>query len=336
MWNPNAAGGRADALEPRLRELLAASGHTYVLDRTLWPGDAVERAERGADAFDAVIGVGGDGTLHEVANGLGRAWARHLAVAEATGEPPVPLRAALGALPVGTGNDFVRSLGVPQDLDAAAELLRTAKPKPIDLGRVRGFVGGAQLVRGSAERARGSTFFLNNLSIGYGASSVHAMEGRSWLSRTLLRGNTAYAVAGLRRMTYRPEPCTIKLDGVTRKGRFFEIHVGNGRYCGGGISFVPSAEPDDGVLDLTLIEHLGVTSKLVRLAQLQWGTLTPGNGVEMHKVRRVSVVCRSPLPIYLDGEPGWVPVASGRGEARLEVEVLPLAIRFLCGDAAEG
>ncbi|HEY4636625.1 MAG TPA: diacylglycerol kinase family protein, partial [Burkholderiales bacterium] len=135
ILNPAAGRGRVRREWPRMAEALRAAGVGFDLVETKAPGEAVDIAQRAALEYDAVIAAGGDGTVHEVVNGLLRAGGG----------------AALGVLPLGSGDDFVKML----PLGDAVERIRRSQPKALDAGRIRA---------AGAER-----YFANGMDIGFGA-----------------------------------------------------------------------------------------------------------------------------------------------------------------------
>ncbi len=145
ILNPVAGGGRARRSEPIIREALRSSGIKdpgFALTES--PGHATVLArEAGDNGFSPVVGIGGDGTMNEIANGLLQA----------------STRAPLAAIPVGTGNDFVRSLGLPRDVEKATRLACSGAPaESIDVGRC------------------GNRYFLNVGSLGFDAQVAQAVQ----------------------------------------------------------------------------------------------------------------------------------------------------------------
>jgi diacylglycerol kinase (ATP) len=293
----------------RAERLYREAGRTLAVYLTRGPGDARERASSAAAEFDAVVALGGDGTVHEVVNGLAD-----------FGGPP---RAALGIVPCGTGNDFAKTIGVPREVDGAVATLFSGRRRRIDLGRARGpfWARGARFE---------SEWFVNDFSAGFGALVVKDMAARP-LHVRLLKGHAAYFVSGLLRAFAAAFPATIEIDGAVRSGRFHEVHVGNGRFCGGGIQYTPRAEVDDGRLDVTLLEEMSHLRFIaVNLRYVRHGTLAPdaAAGVVFERVRRFAIEEASGFPVYLDGEHREVDPRRGE-RARVEIEVAPGAIEAI-------
>ncbi|MCI0403550.1 MAG: YegS/Rv2252/BmrU family lipid kinase, partial [Acidobacteria bacterium] len=160
-----------------------------------------------ASSADAVIAVGGDGTANEVANGiLGSRGTRGVG------------RPALGVIPVGTGCDFARAMGLPRDPVAAAGALVAARPRPVDVGEVNG------------------RYFLTIAGAGFDGEVAHQVN--AWPK---VLGGTVMYVLGILKMlvTYSPVEVEITIDGSAQRQRLFMIAVGNTAWNAGGMWTVP-------------------------------------------------------------------------------------------------
>ena len=204
--------------EERLQQAEAAlrkHGLHPAVSRTVEPRD-LRRALREAVTAGAplVVIAGGDGTLS-------------LAATELAGTST-----ALGVLPSGTANDFARSLGIPDDLDAAAALIAAGHLREVDVGLADGRP------------------FLNAASVGLGVAVTRRLSQR--LKRWA--GKLAYPVAaGREALSTRPFRVRLQVDGERRAVRVFQLVVGNGRYHGAGTLVAPDARPDDGKLHVYAI-----------------------------------------------------------------------------------
>ncbi|MGH2403375.1 MAG: diacylglycerol/lipid kinase family protein [bacterium] len=266
--NPAAGGGRGARAWPRIRPILLEAGWSVTESLTERRGHAVELAA--ASSADVVIAVGGDGTANEVANGiLGSRRAR------------VAGRAAFGVVPVGTGSDFARALGLPRDPVAAAGALVGARPRPVDVGEVNG------------------RYFLTIAGVGFDGEV--ARQVNAWPK---VLGGTAMYVLGILKMlvTYSPVNVEITLDGSVQQERLFLIAVGNTAWNAGGMWTVPRARPDDGVFDvviagpLTRLEMLGVLPKVYS------GRHLGHPKVRQARASLIRVTSEVPLAIQADGE----------------------------------
>jgi YegS/Rv2252/BmrU family lipid kinase len=310
--NPRAGGGRAMYAAWRLEHMLRDAGVRFEIRHTRGAGDAAAWALQAGPAFEAIVAVGGDGTMHEVCNGLADA-------AVAVGDPARV--AALAIVPFGTGNDFVKTLGMGARVEDGFAALVHGKRRRIDLGRA-GPVG-------SRERE----WFANDFAAGFGAEVVRDMTEPPFYMR-VLTGHVAYFAAGMRRLLFfRPTPMVVRLDGREEKRLlFYEVHVGNGRFCGGGIQYTPRAAPDDGLLDVTLLHSMPRWTHIATcFGPIRNGTLTPApaHGIELERVRSLEIEQPRAFAVYLDGESRMVGTSDGTATARVAIEVVPAALDVL-------
>ena len=220
-----------------------------------------------ARSCDLIVLGGGDGSVSAAANDLARG------------------QAVLGLLPLGTANDFARTMGIPDDLEAACATIGRGTIATIDLGLA------------------GDSHYVNVVTLGLGAEVAEAV------SRPLKRliGPLAYPAAAARAMLhYRPFSATLTFpDGDHREARFprlLQLAIGNGRFYGGGAVVAPDAAIDDGMLDVYAIE-LHTWHELIGVAwTLKSGRHIYQDGVRSWRTRRVRIVTRPPLPVNIDGE----------------------------------
>ncbi|HEX8132614.1 MAG TPA: diacylglycerol kinase family protein, partial [Actinomycetes bacterium] len=193
------------------------------------PGEAEALAGELAGEVDVLLVFGGDGTVHEVANGL---------PLPRGGDGPL-----VALLPAGTGNDLARALGLPPDPVAAARALMDGHPRPVD-----------QLDCGPRRAA-------NGINAGFAAAATEVLSRR--VKRAL--GPAAYVVGGLRAGLRPPTwPARVEVDGRVVDGEALAVVVGNGGSFGGGRWLLPDADPGDGQLDALLVPAGASKAKLAR------------------------------------------------------------------------
>ena len=301
--NPNAASGKGARAIPELERRLRREGIPAILHSTQAPGHASDLARSVREAgAEQILVVGGDGTIHEVVNGL-------LSVEGPGAEDELPL---LAILPVGTGNDFHRMVRAPRGLDAAVELIRAGVPRGFDVGEVR-WQGGR-------------THFVNLLGAGI---DVAVLQRRPAFGR--LPGLLQYLAALASALVgFRPVPLKVEWEGREGSTGTFEAPalltaVTVGPSIGGGFMISPDARCDDGLLDLFFVETLGVGKVLRYLPGILRGSLTGKPEVRQAQVSTliVSTSDGRPFSFELDGE-----VMAQEAE-RLEVRVLPGRLRVL-------
>lgn len=312
--NERAGRGRGAHAGAEARAVLEKRGSKVVASATRGPGDAAVLARRAREEGAAVVAaVGGDGTLHEVANGLLGPELLENGKLDA----PVPL---LASIPVGSGNDYVKMLGIPRkDPAAAAALILDGEELEVDVGVLEG--GGPR----DAVQAK-PEIFLNNLGLCFTGDANARIEATRGLP-----GYLAYFVgAVISFCTYRYFPLDLDIDGWKHSSRPTIVHINIGRYCGGGVIFTPEAELSDGLLDVLIMKELS------RLGcAIAWKGVTTGQGKHMScvvQVRGKTVRVHGPAGhlLHADGE-----VRKSVG-TELVVRLVPRALTVLAATAASG
>lgn len=265
---------------------LQEAGLAFEVAETREPGEAIGLAERAAAEFDVVIAVGGDGTVHEVANGLLRAGGK----------------AALGVLPLGSGDDFVKMLPARDAVDRLAR----GEARRFDAGRIE---------------AGATRYFANGMDIGFGAHGA-------WNVRKVppyLTGFAAYLGALFLTLLRYPE-LSVRIrvdDGETVAQTTTIAAVMNGRSFGGSFQVCPAARADDGWLDLMIsrgcsrLDILGLVPKILR------GAHAGDPRLRLARAQKVTIESDAPLLVEADGEIAF------EDARRLEVGILPGALRVL-------
>ncbi|MFW6079201.1 MAG: diacylglycerol/lipid kinase family protein, partial [Gemmatimonadota bacterium] len=256
-------------------------------------------AERGARA---VVAAGGDGTVHEVANGL-------LVAAGRSGRVT-----PLGVVPTGTGNDFVKTLEGGADRGWVYDALASNRTRAFDVGRV--------------EWDGASEYFVNSMGTGVDVEVVREIERLPHLPG--LVGYLVGLLRGLRRFS--PVPLRLRLDGRTLERTVLIVAVGNGPCLGGGFYLCPGARPDDGRFDLCIVNELGALQIARTIPRVLRGTHPRSPGVEIHRARSVEIEARDggPLAFQLDGELREAPAAR-RLRIGIEAGRLPVLAAGLLG-----
>jgi YegS/Rv2252/BmrU family lipid kinase len=267
ILNPAAGGGAARRAREPLVRAFRRGGWAVELVVTERPGQATELAAQAVhDGAQRVIAVGGDGAVHEVANGLLAARAS----------------AAFGVVPIGTGNDFAKLTGVYRhSVDRAVSRLVTATTQRFDAGNVLG------------------EFFVNTLGVGFGPAVVRARNAMPGL-----KGFLSYLVPVLRTFaTFRPPLLAVRTDGHAERGNMMMVEVCNGTTAGGSYRFAPGADPMDGMLDICVIRKIGLLRFLAALPRVMRGTHEGMPEVTLVRTRSLLIQSpETPLVLHLDGE----------------------------------
>lgn len=285
ILNPNAGKGKAKLMLTRTEKFLKAEEFVFDVLETTGPGHATELArEAVARGAETVIAAGGDGTVREVVSGL------------------AGTKAALGIVPLGSGNDFCKTIGLPQELDAACHVIRSGRVRRFDLGRV------------------GNTYFANAVGIGFDALVV--IEANR-IRR--LKGLPLYVGSVLRAMLRFDCPhTTIELDNRRFEQQILLVACANGQYFGGGFHVAPEAKADDGLLDVCVIDHVNRLKILQKLMYVIKGTHATQPEVKFYRSRKV--VITSPDVLYVEADGDLLP---GADPHRVEVELLPGALSII-------
>ena len=288
-----ATGRRFAAVERRLRAVLGP----LEVERTRGPRDAERIAREAVRAgVERLIVAGGDGTLSEVATGLLGAG--------------LGAYARIGILPFGTGGDFVKTLGIPRDLERAIACIAEGKVRRIDAYRAT--------LRDDAGRER-TVYGMNIASIGISALVVTLAER----SPRFVGGSGAFLVGALRAIArHRSLPVTLKVDGeVVHDGPLILATAANGRWFGGGMLVAPQAHCDDGRLDVLAVGGLSKRQLLVKLAQIYRGTHLEDGMARTARGRVIEALGPPDVRVEIDGEPlGTLPA---------RVEILEGALSLL-------
>jgi diacylglycerol kinase (ATP) len=288
ICNPASGGG----CEPEvIREELEDFEAEWIY--TKGAGDAQEAAEEWSDGL--LIVVGGDGTVNEVVNGLGRAG--------------FPRDVTLAVLPMGTGNDLAATLAIPNDPEGARETIRQGRVRTLDVARVRS--------EGVGER-----FFINVSTGGFGAETSSLVD-ESLKSRW---GKLTYFRASLEKARdFDVREVRVTLDGEERMMRAVNVAVGNCRYTGGGWPAAPGANPEDGLLDLVVIEDVGLKEALA---------LAPAALARSDYLGKEGVFSARAKRIRIETQPGGLEfTADGEliGDEPAEFEVIPHTLKVVVG-----
>lgn len=262
--NPASGSGRTRRVTARVVDLLGRRNIPFDLEFTTAPQQAAEIAARSCDDHDAVVAIGGDGTIHEIAGSMLRC------------EKP------LGIIPAGSGNDFVKSLRVPTDTEEAVKVLLAGKTRTIDVGTING------------------RCFVNVVGIGFDAAVNHNSHVLRWPSRGILK----YLIALIKTIgTYHAVPLAVSIDGLQTDGDLYLLTIGNGSVCGGGFKLTPQATLDDGLLDVTMVRPFSVPALLRYFPRLFDGTIgRVTRYVSLKTAMKIRIESRGSLPIHVDGE----------------------------------
>ncbi len=281
VLNPAADRGGAGQRQREIRELLSSLGMNPTVTRTLKPGHGAELAAQASqEGAPLVIAAGGDGTIHEVAQGI------------------VGTETALGILPLGSGNDYIRVLGIPKDLVGAGKVLARGRTRQVDIGLA------------------GDRYYLNSLGMGIDGQIARDYKEIRWL-----KGEPGYYMAALWEIArFRPFHVHARADGWSHRGPMLAVSVMNGPYAGGGFFLAPGAVVDDGRLDVSFTGNYPRVMRPFILPKTRDGSYLKLSRMRSERARRITIEANRAVPVHLDGELLPYPVRA------LSIQVVPAGL----------
>lgn len=269
--NPAAQNGHGAQAAAHAQEVLQRSHTDITLVLTERPEQAIELAAQ-ADGFDSVVALGGDGVVHEVANGLM--------------QRPLDKRPTLGLIPVGSGNDYARTLGMSCNIEHACAQLLEAQPHPADVGCVNG------------------RYFVETLSFGLDAAiALDTVERRKRTGRT---GTILYAEAGIDQLLHHLDVRSYRAsfdEGAVVEGESITFAVQVGPSYGGGFAICPDARIDDGLLDICIAHPpVSIPRAVFIFALAKGGHHTGFKQMELLRAKTLRVEFDEQPPAQVDGE----------------------------------
>lgn len=277
IYNPAAGQSRRTRGWMRVEHALRASGLRFEVATTTAAGDAADIAARALrEGYRRIMVAGGDGTVHEVVNGLMRDHARRAADARPTLVP----------VPLGTGNDWARSLRLPHDPVELARCIAHGRTILHDAGRVV-----------FPEERDAVGWFINVAGAGFDAHVISRLPARTPSTLAYLRS----ALVELGR--YRSPRFRLTCDGdAPFEGRFLLAFVANAEYCGHRMHVAPSAILDDGRLDVVTIDEVGLLRALPKLLKLYRSSILSDPLVRHRVVTTVRIDADPAVAVEADGQ----------------------------------
>lgn len=300
--NPRSANGSTEKLWSRLGEVIKNNMRAPVdASFTSASNHATELAREALrEGFEMIVAVGGDGTVNEVVNGFFDSGS------------PVNPDAVLGVISRGTGSDFIKTLGIPKDIDAASRALCGRAVRKCDVGH---FVS-ADRNGGQIER-----YFINIADFGIGGEAVERVNNVT----KAFGGFVSFLYGTLKTLlTYKGKRVKVRVDDSYECEKVINnVVVANGQYFGGGMWIAPQARVDDGLFDILIIEDISLLKSLTNIPKLYKGSHIENPNVEY--LRGKTVVAESPDVVLLDveGEHG--------GRLPAKFDILPATINVKVG-----
>lgn len=274
--NPVAGASTTYRKWPKISSLLRHIGLPFEFQYTEGVGHAIELAREATNnGCQLLVAVGGDGTVHEVANGI--------LLSKDLNE------ATIGIISTGTGGDFIRSAGINRDYMKACSSLTGTRRRLIDVGVVE------YQKEGHSQRR----FFVNSSGVGFDAAVA---ETSNRLPK-FLGGTIPYIIGLLKSLVgYKNKSVTISMGDKTESRRILSVVVANGRYFGGGMRVAPLADIDDGLLDVIAVGDMGKLELLKAFPTIYKGTHIYHPKVKTAKTTRVGITSEEKFLVHADGE----------------------------------
>ena len=263
LVNPSSGGGKGAKSLPRIRELAAAAGSDVWLSKDA--EDLTRLAKKAVgEGVERLLVAGGDGTFHQVEQGLA-----------GTG-------CAMGLVPLGRGNDLARTLQVPEAVEEAVEFALHEPIASIDVGRV------------------GSFCFAGYCGVGFDSEVAAYLHSGS----RVFKGPMAYPVGVMRNLLfYRSPKVRVEHDGGVIEGSRLFVSIVNCRRFGGGMIIAPDASLTDGLLDLVAVDDISRFELLQLFPKVYKGAHVGHRAVEIVRTEKVHISVDRPMRMFSDGEP---------------------------------
>ncbi len=300
ILNPMADMGRASKTANTLRPIAQEFKGELTWSGTVYPGHAVELAKQAAEeGYDMVVALGGDGTVHEVMNGL-------MQVAENK-------RPAMGVVPIGSGNDFAYAIGITQKPDRAlAHALQSENIQAIDIGLL------------TDEHGR-KEFFDNTLGMGFDA--VVTIRSHTL---PILKGFLMYLAAVIQTIILNHSPARVQVETDSEKweNSLLMLTLCNGAREGGGFMLSPNSKNDDGKMEFVAVTNVSRLTMFRLVPEFMKGTHMRFKQVRMGEFKKLTLTSDRPLYIHADGE---IFTSFGSNLRKVSFEILPKALRVVKG-----
>lgn len=298
ILNPKASSGKCAKHWPQIKDLLEKHGLDFEVHRTEYPQHAIELAREAVKGGSRqLLAVGGDGTVNEVVNGL------------FTQDSVDTTEVVISQIPVGTGNDWGRTVGIPKSYEDAVKALKEGKTIVQDIGYVDFSDEGNKVRR----------YFANIGGMGFQAFVGIIANERKAEGKGGIMGYVNALVSSL--IKYKALPARYYVDGVEKGDTdVFSVAVGICQYNGGGMKQCPDAIYDDGLLDLTMIHNLSKGKVLRNVPNLFTGKFIKNKEVFQFRGKEIRIESED-LLLEVDGE------NIGKGSAVFGIEAGRLKVR---------
>lgn len=293
--NPTSGNGASKKQWPRIYKELKLQQFQFKYSFTEHKNHAIELVKNAIDkGFTKIICVGGDGTLHSVVNGI-------LML-----NTPIISEVKIGVIPIGTGNDWVKTYGISTNYKKAIEILKTEYTTQQDIGKIN-------------ITNTNTVIYFNNLAgigfDGYVVNKVHQFKNL---------GSLAYLAGALLSLfSYKKPLLEISFNNTVLKHKTLLLFIGICKYCGGGMQLTQNPDPLNGLFDISFVKNISLLQLLINIPGYFNGNITQHKIVENYKIAelKIKVLDNQETYIQADGE------LIGSGD--FSVSLLPKALTFI-------
>ncbi|MCY1723556.1 diacylglycerol kinase family lipid kinase [Prolixibacteraceae bacterium Z1-6] len=301
LLNPHAGGGRGKRDLDQIEKLLQSQGFLYSLIISEYPKHAIQLAKHAVEnGCRHLIVAGGDGTLNEVVNGV------------FLQKVISPEQVLVGMIPVGTGNDWIKTFGIPNSYTNAIEKIEERKTFFQDVGKLTYTQNGVEKQR-----------YFSNMA-GFGFDALTAQKANS-LKEKGRSGMLVYLQSLLAAfLQYKVQNVKIVIDKDPLEELLFSLSVAIGKYNGGGMKQAPNAIPNNGIFEVAVIKKIGFWGIVRNLAGLYSGSYIEDSRVACFRAKQVLISSPTDLAGEVDGE--------ALGESQFHIEILPQKLQVIVGN----
>lgn len=301
ILNPNAGGKQAIKIWPLIESELKFEGFDFKMVKTRWPKHAINLVrDNTRKGFRKIICIGGDGTLHEVVNGIMQQ------------DFVDTSEILLGMISMGTGNDWIKTHQISKNYKQAIQQIKSGKTIKQDIGKI---------VYKQDDQQEATRYFINSVGIGFDARVVNYTQPQK------AKGNAKkgdYIKGLIKSLFYHKNvQSLIQLDNETIDTKIYNLTIGVCQYKGGGFKLLPYAVPNDGLLDVTLACKISKKKLIVSLPKLFGGRVEKIKYFDFYQVQDLQLDINAPIFTEADGE--------FLGLHPLSVSIMPNQLNFITG-----
>lgn len=265
IFNPAANRNRSLQHVDWLRQKASSFWKNYEIVIADKGESLIDLAQLKSKFFDVIVACGGDGTISQIVNGLAQT------------------DTVLGVLPIGSGNDFVKSIGLNKPLPECLEIIHQQNISTIDLIRYEGDAEG---------------WCANTIGMGIDGWANYYADQISWI-----KGRMQYYLGALKAiLNFRGSHITIQSKEFSEKGKFMMATICNGKWEGGNFFVAPNADMGDGKLDILTIKKVSVLFLIAYLLRFRWGPAPWMKGIKTFRTESIELTSSAPVAVHRDGE----------------------------------